>query len=74
MPEILRHDGAPEMVGKKSEFQRQVRKYNIRTHVSEPGLHNQSPAEGVVRELKRRWYRTMFKNQVPALFWDYGLR
>lgn len=74
VPEILRHDGAPEMVGKKSEFQRHVRKHNIKTHVSEAGLHNQSPAEGVVREVKRKWYRTMFKKRVPTVFWDYGLR
>ncbi len=35
VPEILRHDGAKEMVGKRTEFQKQVRKNNITTHVSE---------------------------------------
>lgn len=74
VPDVLRHDGAPEMVGKKTEFQRNVRKHGIKTHVSEAGLHNQSPAEGVIREAKRKWYRTMFKKQVPTRFWDYGLR
>lgn len=74
VPEKLRHDGAPEMVGKNTSFKVQVSKHNIQTHVSEAGLHNQSPAEGVVRELKRKWYRTMFKKKVPAAFWDYGLR
>jgi hypothetical protein len=35
---------------------------------------NQSPAEGVVREIRRRWYRVMFRRNVPKIFWDYGLR
>ena len=73
-PEKLRHDGAKEMVGKRTEFQNVVKKHDIRTHVSEPGLHNQSPAEGVVREIKKRWYRVMFKKKVPPSLWDYGLR
>jgi hypothetical protein len=74
VPEILRHDGAPEMVGRKTEFQKLVRKYGIQTHISEAGMHNQSPAEGVVRELRRKWFRVMFKKRVPVNFWDYGMR
>ena len=74
IPEKLRHDGAPEMVGRKTEFQRTIRKYGIQTHVSEAGLHNQSPAEGVVREVRRKWFRVVFKKRVPVKFWDYGMR
>ena len=55
VPEFLRHDGAKEMVGKSTEFQKQVRGNNITTHVSEAEKHNQSPAEGVVREVRRKW-------------------
>ena len=64
VPELLRHDGAMEMRGKNSEFQKQVRKHNISTHVAEAELHNQSPAEGVVREVRKKWYRVMFKKRV----------
>ena len=74
VPELLRHDGAMEMRGKNSEFQKQVRKHNISTHVAEAELHNQSPAEGVVREVRKKWYRVMFKKRVPKILWDYGMR
>jgi hypothetical protein len=74
VPEVLRHDGAKEMTGKRTEFRNQVRKHNIQTHVSEPEMHNQSPAEGVVREARKKWYRVMFKKRVPTIYWDYGMR
>ncbi len=74
VPERLVHDGAKEMTGKKTEFQSQVTKHNIITRCSEPDLHNQSPAEGVVREVRRKWFRVMFRKRVPKIFWDYGMR
>ena len=74
VPDTLRHDGAKEMCKKNTEFQAQVRRHDISTHISEPDLHNQSPAEGVVREVRRKWYRVMFKKRVPTIFWDYGMR
>ena len=73
IPDFLRFDGAKEMCEKGCEFQRQVRKNDIRTHVSEAYRPNQSPAEGVVREIKKKWYRLMFKKRVPKVFWDYGM-
>lgn len=74
VPEMLRFDGSKEQTQKNTEFQRQCRKHDIKTHVSEPNMHNQSPAEGVVREARRRWYRVMFRKRVPKVFWDYGMR
>lgn len=74
IPETLRYDGSKEQKERGTEFQHQVRKHGIKTHMAEPELHNQSPAEGVVREVRRRWYRTMFRNRVPKIFWDYGMR
>jgi len=74
VPELLRSDQAKEMVKKNTEFQAQVRKNQIRHHAAEAGMHNQSPAEGVVREVRRRWYRVMFAKKVPSVLWDYGVR
>jgi hypothetical protein len=74
VPDTLRHDGAKEMCKKGTEFKAQVRRHDISIHISEPDLHNQSPAEGVVREVRRKWYRVMFKKRVPTIFWDYGIR
>ena len=30
--------------------------------------------EGVIRELRWKWYRIMMRNRVPKKLWDYGLR
>ena len=42
--------------------------------MTEPDLHNQNPAERVIRELRRKWYRVMIKKRVPEAFWDHGLK
>jgi hypothetical protein len=74
LPIKLRFDGSKEQTGKNTEFQRQIRKHNIQQHVSEPNLHNQSPAERVVREVRRKLYRVMFRRNLSKIFWDYGMR
>ena len=74
VPERLVHDGAKELTGKRTEFQSQIKKHDIITRLSAPNLHNQSPAQGVVREVRRKWYRVMFRKRVPQIFWDYGMR
>jgi hypothetical protein len=74
LPKKLRFDGSKEQTGKNTEFQRQIRKHNIQQHVSEPNLHNQSPAERVVREVRRKLYRVMFRRNLSKIFWDYGMR
>ena len=74
VPSKLIVDGSREQTGKNTEFMRQVRIHDIDLKIAEPGIHTQSPAEGVIREVRRRWYRTMFKKRVPKIFWDYGMR
>jgi phage gp16-like protein len=74
VPDKLRFDGSKEQTGKKTEFQQQIRKNNIQQHVSEQDMHNQSPAEGVVREMRKKWYRIMFRKNVSKILWDYGMR
>ena len=74
IPDRLIMDGGSEQTGKRTEFMNQVRKHNIQIKLIEPGQHNQSPVEGVVREVRRRWYRAMFKKRVPRCLWDYGFR
>ena len=53
---------------------KQIRKNDIDFHVMEPDRYNQNPCEGVVREVRRKWFRTMIRNQVPRRLWDYGMR
>ena len=74
VPERLTFDGSKEQSEPGTEFMKQIRNHNIDYHISEADLHNQNPVEGVIRELRRKWYRIMIKNQVPQQLWDYGLR
>ena len=74
VPERLTMDGAKEQIGSNSEFMHQIRKNGIDFHVIEPERHNQNPAEGVIREIRRKWFRVMFRKKVPKKFWDYGMR
>ena len=35
-------------------------------------MHNENPAEGVIREIRKKWYRTMVRKRCPRELWDYG--
>ena len=71
--ERLIYDGAPEQIGRKTEFQRIMQKYDIRGHIAESGRSSQNPVEGCIRELRRRWFRTMFRNYCAQSLWCYGI-
>lgn len=72
-PEHLTYDGATVQVGRKTIFQNAIRKYEIKTHVSGPRRPNENPAEGAIREIKRRWYRLKEKKNIPDRLWDFGI-
>ena len=67
-------DGAKEIIGSNSELMHQIWKNDIEFHVIEPEWHNQNTAEGVIREIRRKWFRFMFRKKVPKKFWDYGMQ
>ena len=71
VPEHLTFDGYSAQVGKNTEFFKAVRKYKIDYHVSSPRRPNENPAEGTIRELKRRFYRVLVRKRVPRRLWDY---
>ena len=73
IPTHLTFDGHPSQVGQGSLFMKNLRKYNIQYHISSPRRPEQNPAEGGIREIKRRWYRIMTVKDVPRRLWDYGL-
>ena len=50
-----------------------VRYYNIDYQISEPDLHDQNPAECVIRELRKKWFRTMIRTKCPNQLWSYGI-
>ena len=54
VPERLTMDGAKEPIGSNSEFMHHNWNNGIDFHVIEPERHNQNPAEGVIREIRRK--------------------
>jgi hypothetical protein len=72
-PDHLTFDGAAVHVGSSTRFMENLRRAEIRHHVSAPRRPNENPAEGSIREVKKRWYRMMLKKNVPARLWDYGI-
>ena len=64
-PDKLIYDGGAEQVGRKTEFQRLIRKYEIKGHIIEAKRSNLNLVEWVIRELRRSWFRTMFRTYCP---------
>ena len=73
IPKYLVFDGHKSQVGAGSLFMRTIRKHHIEFHVSEPRKPQQNPAEGGIREIKRRWYHIMAKKKIPRRLWDFGI-
>ena len=74
VPDKVVMDGASEQTGRKTTFMQQLRKHHIDFHITEPERYNQSKAEGVIREIRKKWFWVMTKSAVPKRLWDYGLR
>ena len=73
VPEHLTFDGALVQTGRNTDFMKTIKKYEIKHHTSSPRRPNENPAEGSIREIKRRWYHIMMKKRVPRRMWDFGL-
>ena len=73
VPDELRFDGSKEQGGRNTKFMKVVRKYNIHHHTTEQGRPNQNQVEGVIRELRKKWYRTIFRTNCPRRLWNYAL-
>ena len=71
--DLLISDGAKEQVGKNAEFQAKLKKCNIKSKVSDPERSNQNPAKGVIREIRKKWYRQIFRTNCPRRIWNYGI-
>ena len=64
VPDKIIMDGAGEQTGKRSTFMEQVQKHHIDYHVMEPERYNQSRVEGVIREIRKKWFRVMTRKYV----------
>ena len=52
----------------------QVIQHNIDYRIGAADLHNQKPVEGVIQDLRRKWYIIIIKKILLLNFWDYVLR
>ena len=73
-PDHMTFDGAAVQAGSKTEFMSTLRRNSIKYHISAPYSPNENPAEGAIRELKRRYYRVMQKKNVPKRLWDFCIK
>lgn len=71
IPDHLTFDGAAAQVGSQTRLMKLVKKNEINWHVSAPRRPNQNPAEGSIRELKKKFYRIKLKKGVSDRLWDY---
>ena len=74
VPLKMTFDGSKEQTRPGTDFIQTIRKYDVDYHISEPERSNQNPAEGVIQELRKKWFRTMIRKRVPRKLWDYGYR
>jgi hypothetical protein len=74
VPDELTIDGSKEHNEKGTEFMKTCRKHDIRVTRMEAERSNQNPAEGVIREVQRKWFRIMIRKRVPQKLWDYGVQ
>ena len=50
-----------------------MRKYEIKGRVTETNRSNQNEVEECTRELRRKWYRKIFRAYCPRALWSYGI-
>ena len=74
VPLKMTFDRSKEQTLPGMDFMKKIRKYDIDYHISEPDRPNQNPSEGVIRELRRKWFQMMVQKRVPRILWYYGYR
>ena len=72
-PEVMITDGSPEQIGKNAEFQATLRKNKVKARFTNTYSPNMNPVESVIRELRKRWYRAVFRTNCPRSLWNFGL-
>ena len=73
-PEQLTFDGANVQKGANTLFMKNLRRAEIKPKISHPRRPNESPAEGSIRELKKKWYRIQQKTNAPDRVSDFGIK
>mmetsp|Transcript_4573 Transcript_4573/g.7097 ORF Transcript_4573/g.7097 Transcript_4573/m.7097 type:complete len:246 (-) Transcript_4573:2838-3575(-) len=72
-PDVMITDGSGEQTSRGTAFQARLRKNKIVSTVTQSHHPQQNPAETIIRELRKRWYRGIFRTNCPRNLWNYGL-
>ena len=73
VPTKLIVDGGQEMIGHNTPFVQHLKYHNIELHVSESKSPQQNPAEGIIREIRKKWNRLKTRKNVHERLWDYAV-
>ena len=73
VPETLIFDGALEQCGPKTQFMKFIRNHDIHWRIIEPHSHWQNQAEGMIREVRKKWRAMQQRRKIPMRLWDYAL-
>ena len=63
--DVMQYKGALEKFGPHTRFQSNMRKYGIKGNTAETKISNHNLAEGVIRELGKKWCHEMFRTYIP---------
>ena len=63
LPRKLTFDISKEQACKGTTFMKELHRQGIYYHISETDIHNQNPVEGVINEVRWKWYRTMINKK-----------
>ena len=58
-------DRAPKQMVQKSKFQDIMRKHDTPKNITKPNRPYQNPAEGVIREIRNKWFKKRFRTIFP---------
>ena len=72
-PTTMTMDGAKSQTARGSAFMSRLRRNHITPIISGPYRPNMNPCESVIRELRKKWYRAIFKTNCPRALWNYGI-
>jgi hypothetical protein len=64
--DALTIDGSMQQDAAGTEFMKNYRKNDIRVTGTVPECPNQNPAEGDIREVRRKWFRAMIRTTKEA--------
>ena len=72
IPDTLVYDGASEQCGRKTEFNKWVRKHQINTRNTEPHSSWQNKAENGIRMMRSKWRSIRRTTRCSPRLWDFG--